>query len=93
VRNAPPDQLLHIVSHQLGHAFGLWGHSDDPDDLMYPAFKWEESDFPTRWRWRSEMIANQYASEVNVSQPSQRDMNTLLRVYDQPANDLSVYTP
>jgi predicted Zn-dependent protease len=22
--------------HELGHALGLWGHSNDPNDLMYP---------------------------------------------------------
>jgi predicted Zn-dependent protease len=93
VRNSSPDQLLHIVSHQLGHAFGLWGHSDDPDDLMYPALKWEISDFPTRWRWRSDPTNGQSSNAIGVTEPSQRDVNTLLRVYDQPANDLSAYTP
>lgn len=93
VRNSPSDQLLHIVSHQLGHAFGLWGHSDNPEDLMYPAVKWETADFPARWRWRSELNIQSDTFKNEGFQPSQRDINTLLRLYDQPASDLSTYTP
>jgi predicted Zn-dependent protease len=95
MRTAPTDQMLHAVSHQLGHAFGLWGHSDDPADVMYPALKLESNDFPARWGWRS-TATDKYAqplSRVEDYQPSQRDINTLLKVYDQPASDLKSYSP
>ncbi len=25
------------IRHEFGHALGIWGHSDDPGDVMYPA--------------------------------------------------------
>jgi predicted Zn-dependent protease len=95
VKNAPANNQLHILTHQLGHAFGLWGHSDDPGDIMYPALKPELNDFPARWAWRSMSVAAkaQPVELVDDAQPSQRDMNTLLRIYDQPSTDLSSYSP
>lgn len=41
VTNAPngapiPDSVMRLLSiHELGHAIGLWGHSDDPNDIMF----------------------------------------------------------
>nr|AZB71518.1 peptidase [Synechococcus elongatus PCC 11801] len=29
--------LVSTARHELGHAFGLWGHSDQPEDVMYVA--------------------------------------------------------
>ena len=31
----PPAQLATTVRHELGHALGLWGHSPQPQDVMY----------------------------------------------------------
>jgi predicted Zn-dependent protease len=86
---------LHAVSHELGHAFGLWGHSDNPGDIMYPALKQEMNDYPVRWSWRS-AATQPNAQPSGYSEdfhPSQRDMNTLLKVYDLPLIDLSTYSP
>jgi predicted Zn-dependent protease len=48
------------VRHEFGHALGIWGHSPNPEDVMFAA---------------------------QVAQPgsvSARDLNTLMRVYEQP---------
>jgi len=55
-----PAQLATTARHELGHALGLWGHSLDPQDVMY---------------------GEQTAQPQTVSQ---RDINTLRRVYQQP---------
>jgi hypothetical protein len=33
---APLSGVRSVVMHEVGHALGLWGHSPDPNDLMYP---------------------------------------------------------
>ena len=33
---ATPYQLQTTAAHEFGHALGIDGHSNDPDDLMYP---------------------------------------------------------
>jgi predicted Zn-dependent protease len=36
-RIADQAQLDRVVAHEIGHVFGIGGHSGDPADLMYPA--------------------------------------------------------
>ncbi|MCE3235517.1 MAG: Peptidase, metallopeptidase [Vampirovibrio sp.] len=95
LRGAEPRIQLHTLTHQLGHAFGIWGHSDDPDDIMYPALKPEMNDYPAKWGWRSVSVMTkvQPSGLVTSYQPSQRDFNTLLKLYDLPVSDLSAYSP
>lgn len=31
------DYLVSNITHELGHALGIWGHSDNPNDVMYYA--------------------------------------------------------
>ncbi len=93
-RGMPQANQLHALSHQLGHAFGLWGHSEDPQDVMYPSLKQELNDFPSKWAWRSaHSNAKPPVAMAEDYHPSQRDINTLLKLYNQPANDLSEYSP
>ncbi len=55
-----PLQVSAVATHELGHALGLWGHSEQPADIMYFAL-------------------NSLRSEI-----TDRDLNTLKRVYEQP---------
>ena len=32
----PKTDLVQGIAHELGHALGIQGHSDDRNDLMYP---------------------------------------------------------
>jgi hypothetical protein len=35
---AGPSDIEYVIAHEMGHAQGL-PHSDDPNDLMYPAYR------------------------------------------------------
>jgi len=78
--NWSKDEMRAIVLHELGHAIGIKEHSDSKKDIMY----WQMQDksrqirapyFPIPIFWRS-----------LVSQPSQRDINTLIRLYNSPGS-------
>lgn len=94
-RELPTADQLHVLSHQLGHAFGIWGHSENPGDIMHPALPQEVNDFPSRWGWRSANLHRRIEPSGVIGEhvPSQRDINTLLKLYDQPFTDLSAYSP
>ena len=86
-------EQLRGTLHQLGHAFGLWGHSDDASDVMFPANRTERSDIPVKWLRRSYSYKQPSATGV-VSKPTQRDINTLTKVYEESAvADLKDYSP
>lgn len=99
LREQPDGRVVRTLSHQLGHAAGLWGHSDEPNDLMFPVFEHEYRDIPVRWLRRSPvpspLIARQVAQgTLDYGEvPSQRDINTLTRIYQTPAVDLRRFNP
>lgn len=70
------DEMRAIITHEMGHALGIKGHSDSKKDIMY----WQMQDrktqipipnypFPVFWK-------------SLVKNPSQRDLNTLIRLYN-----------
>ncbi len=88
------DVLLRGLLHQLGHAFGIWGHSRVPDDIMFPSQDFEYTDIPDRWRRRSPRPSDLTdPASVKNPWPSQRDINTLTRIYSQEALNLQTFSP
>ena len=74
------DEMRAIVLHEMGHALGIQGHSESKGDIMY----WQVQEknrrvyvpgIPYPFDWKS-----------LVSKPSQRDLNTLIRLYNTPGS-------
>ncbi len=77
-RNWSKDEMRAISLHELGHALGIRGHSPSKGDIMY----WQVQE-----RGRHVPIPGVYYPLVIkslVSKPSQRDLNTLIRLYNTP---------
>ena len=75
--NWTKDEMRAIILHEMGHALGL-GHSDSAKDLMFWQIKDKKhqvyvpvSPLPIFWR-------------SLVKEPSKRDINTLIRLYNSP---------
>jgi predicted Zn-dependent protease len=77
-RNWSKDEMRAIVLHELGHALGIRGHSASKGDIMY----WQVQEKSHQVRVPG--IYYPYAWKTLVSKPSQRDLNTLIRLYNTP---------
>jgi predicted Zn-dependent protease len=72
------DEMRAIVLHEMGHALGIKGHSLSKGDIMY---------FQIQDKTRQVRVPGLYypfAWKSLVSKPSQRDLNTLIRLYNTP---------
>jgi predicted Zn-dependent protease len=72
------DEMRAIVLHELGHALGIQGHSESKGDIMF----WQVQE-----KNRQVYVPGVYypiAWKSLVSKPSQRDLNTLIRLYNTP---------
>jgi predicted Zn-dependent protease len=72
------DEMRAIVLHEMGHALGIAGHSPSKGDIMY--WKVQES----KHRLNLPGVIYPIAFKSLVSKPSQRDLNTLIRLYNTP---------
>jgi len=75
------DEMRAIVLHEIGHALGIKGHSDSKKDIMFWQMQEKARQLPLPGPiplfWRS-----------LVKQPSQRDINTLIRLYNHPGSSV-----
>lgn len=72
------DEMRAIVLHELGHALGIAGHSPSKGDIMY----WRVQESNRRVQVPGMIYPLSFKSLV--SKPSQRDLNTLIRLYNTP---------
>ena len=77
-RNWSKDEMRAIVLHELGHALGIRGHSESKGDIMY----WQVQEKSHQVRVPG--VYYPFAWKSLVSKPSQRDLNTLIRLYNTP---------
>jgi predicted Zn-dependent protease len=85
-------EMLSAALHQLGHALGIRGHSGRITDVMFPQSqhvyaKQRGLDSPTHTHEAPPGIMDR---AVTVTKISQRDINTLIRLYNSPGAPLPV---
>lgn len=67
-----------FISHQLGHALGIWGHSNNKNDLMYNFSEFSDDINLQSQSGNAESVIN----APNI--PSLSDIKTLNRIYSSP---------
>jgi predicted Zn-dependent protease len=70
------DEMRAIMLHEFGHALGIKGHSDSKKDIMYFQMQEKYRRIPVP------MPVSQFFWKSLVKNPSQRDLNTLVRLYN-----------
>jgi predicted Zn-dependent protease len=70
------DEMRAIMLHEFGHALGIKGHSESKKDIMY--FYMQEHTHEVR----SRRLPVALFWKTLVKNPSQRDINTLIRLYN-----------
>ena len=70
------DEMRAIMLHEFGHALGIKGHSDSKKDIMYFQMQEKYRRIPVP------MPVTQVFWKSLVKNPSQRDVNTLIRLYN-----------
>ena len=78
----PPDVperiLKNVAMHEIGHGIGLFGHSDGPQDVMYAG----------------ELFSGKgKAALAKPGNITQRDLNTLKKIYECPPMGANINTP
>ena len=69
-------EMRAIVLHELGHALGIKGHSKSKGDIMYASMQETSRQIPVP------MIPYPLFWRTLVDKPSQRDINTLIHLYN-----------
>ena len=69
-----------FLVHELGHSLGIWGHSNNKNDIMYN-FEETKSDI----NQKSAGIDTNISIDSAPNRPSSRDINTLIRIYNLPS--------
>jgi predicted Zn-dependent protease len=70
------EEMRAIILHEMGHALGIKEHSDSKSDIMY----WRVQE--KSYRVPVPVIPYPLFWKSLVSKPSQRDINTLIRLYN-----------
>jgi predicted Zn-dependent protease len=76
------DDMRAIISHEMGHALGIRGHSTSEKDIMFMGLQKKGYDIPVP------IIPHPVFWRTLVKQPSQRDINTLIRLYNSAGPSL-----
>lgn len=79
------EQKLATVLHELGHALGIQGHSDKPRDVMFGTIRDVQIEVTPGGPFSPPDIGPAPWNMSLPRNPSQRDVNTLIRLYNSPS--------
>jgi predicted Zn-dependent protease len=78
------EQKRATVSHEVGHALGIQGHSDRPGDVMFGTIEEILIQLNDPRAVPHSGLSSPNPSPPLPQKPSQRDVNTLIRLYNSP---------